>query len=404
MITTTKNMATIGKVMALGLMLATLLAMLLSSTPVGAAVPSGKAFAWGGNEYGELGNGTSGFGTETNTPAVVSNLSGVKSVKAGHGHGLALMNNGTVRAWGLGGDGQLGNGTFDSSDVPVKVKNLTDVKAIAAGYIHSLALKENGSVWAWGYNYYGELGNGASGDGADRNVPVKVANLGTGVKAIAAGDDFSLALTKDGTVKSWGTNEDGQLGNGATLDFRNKPGPVSGLRGVKAIATDSDADHVLALLNNGRVKSWGANYDSQLGNGTSDNESATPSLVVNLTGVKSIATGAYHSLAVLESGKAKSWGDNFYGQLGNGTSGNESTVPVNVVGLENVRSISGGDYHSLALLESGRARSWGYNGYGQLGNGTNGPGTDSDVPVAVKNLTNVKNIDGGHNFTLAATQ
>jgi alpha-tubulin suppressor-like RCC1 family protein len=272
-------------------------------------------------------------------------------VKAGCDHGLALKTDGTVYAWGRNNEGQLGDGTNDSSDVPVKAK-IDNVKAISAGCGHSLALKENGTVWAWGYNYFGQLGNDTSGAGTDRTFPGKVANIGTGAKGVAAGDDFSVALMKDGTVRSWGDNYFGQLGNG-TYTPMDTPGPVSNLSNVKAIATDSSARHVLALLNNGT---------------------------------------------------ARSWGYNFYGQLGDGTHGDSTDrrTPGNVIGLENVRSISGGSYHSLAVLESGRARSWGDNHYGLLGNGSDA--TESDVPVAVKNLTNVTNIDGGDAFTLAAMQ
>jgi alpha-tubulin suppressor-like RCC1 family protein len=129
-----------------------------------------------------------------------------------------------------------------------------------------------------------------------------------------------------------------------------------------------------------------------------------PVVVYGLSGVKAIATGEYHSMALRSNGKVSAWGQNTYGQLGNGTSGEgtDRTIAANVYGLDNVRSISGGAYHSLAVLESGKARSWGWNFHGELGNGVTG--NHSDVPVAVKNLTNVRNVDGGDHFSLAATQ
>ena len=301
MFTVTKHGATVGKAMVLGLLMATLLAIALSSVPAGAAVTSGKAFAWGYNEFGHLGNGTHGLGTEKNLPGAVGNLTGVKSVKAGGDHGLAL--------------------------------------------------KENGTVWAWGENNYGQLGNETSGPGTDKNLPIKVASLGTGVKAIAAGQYHSLALMKDGTVRSWGQNSDGQLGNG-TDDPRDTPGPVSNLSGVKAIATDAAGSHNLALKTDGTVRSWGYNSRGQLGNGAS-------------------------------------------------LPGADKTTPVRVANLSNVKAVATGGYHSLAVLESGRARAWGYNEYGQLGNGASGAAADSDVPVAVKDLLNVRNMDGGYVHTLA---
>lgn len=405
--TATKNRTAMVRVLAFGLMLATLLVMLHSTASADAAVTMGKAYSWGYNYNGQLGNVTNGDGTEIDVPGAVSNLQGVKSIKAGCDHGLALKNDGTVRAWGYNYYGQLGNGnTGTDTNVPVKVQ-IDDVKAVSAGCDHSLALKENGTVWAWGRNTYGQLGNGADGAGTDSNVPVRVAGIGTGARAIAAGEHFSLALMNDGTVRSWGYNSDGQLGNG-TETSRNTPGPVGKLSNVKAIATDSSAGHALALSGDGTVKSWGYNSYGQLGNGSPipGAHKTTPVRVANLSGVRAVATGGFHSLALTESGRVKAWGGNNQGELGNGDHGDsaDSSTPVNVVGLTGVRSISGGRNHSLAILENGQPRSWGANPYGELGNDTSGPAAASDVPVAVKNLTNVKAIDGGYSFTLAATQ
>jgi alpha-tubulin suppressor-like RCC1 family protein len=397
------------KVLILAFLVATLLATLLSAAPAGAdVVPAGNARSWGDNYFGQLGNGSSGTATSRNIPGAIKNLSGVKSIKAGCAHGLGLKTDGTVRAWGDNSYGQLGDATLGiDSNVPVETYNLDNVKAISAGCNHNLALKENGTVWAWGDNEYGQLGNGFSGPGQYYNAPVKVASLGTGVKAVAAGRDFSLALVKDGTVRSWGRNTDGQLGNGDPLPGANKTTPVkvANLSGVKAIATDGFARHALALKQDGTVRSWGDDDSGQLGNGDPlpGTDKAAPVRVKNLSGVKAVAAGGYHSLALLSSGKVRSWGANLDGQLGNDRSGigTEKNTPVSVSQLTNVRTISGGAYHSLAVLEGGSARSWGDNEYGQLGN--DNFGTDSDVPVVVRDLLDVKSIDGGYEFTLATT-
>ncbi len=403
----TGNRATTGRALALGFLIAALIGLLISAAPIRAAVPSGKAYAWGNNYESQLGNGTSGPDTAASVPGAVHNLSGVKSVKAGCAHGLALKNDGMVWAWGFGG-AALGNGKTDGSEVPVKAK-IEDVKAISAGCSHSLALKENGSVWAWGSNRYGELGNGTNGESAFSSTPVRVADIGTGARAIAAGEYFSLALMKDGTVRSWGDNSKGQLGDGVGVGpFRNTPGPVSNISNVKAIATDSVADHALALLNDGTVKAWGLNFAGQLGDGgpLPGTDRARPGKVAGLKGVRAVATGGAHSLALTNTGRVKSWGYNEYGQLGTDTSGSgtDRSTPGTVTGLENVRSIAGGGWNSLAVLDGGRARSWGSNYYGELGNGQSGDTTHSDVPVGVKNLTNVRNMDGGYGFILAATE
>ena len=236
---------------------------------------------------------------------------------------------------------------------------------------------------------------------------MKVASLGTGVKAVATGRDFGLALMKNGTVRSWGKNSDGQLGDGVALPGANRtlPFKVANLSGVKTIATDGFARHALALNQDGTVRAWGDNSSGQLGNGgfLPGTDKAVPVRVKNLSGVKAVAAGGFHSLALLPSGKVKSWGANLDGQLGNDRSGigTEKNTPVSESGLTNVRSISGGAYHSLAVQESGRARSWGDNEYGQLGSGNTG--ADSNVPVAIRKLLNVRNMDGGYEFTLATT-
>jgi hypothetical protein len=234
-----------------------------------------------------------------------------------------LKNDGTVWAWGYNNYGQLGNGTYSNSNVPVQVSGLTGVTAIAWGWWHSLALKNDGTVWAWGYNKQGQLGDGTK---TDSNVPVQVSGL-TGVTAIAGSWKHSLALKNDGTVWAWGYNGDGQLGNGTNTNS-NVPVQVSGLAGITAIA--GGYQHSLALKNDGTVWAWGYNGDGQLGNGTNTN-SNVPVPVSGLTGITAIAGGGYHSLALKSDGAVWAWGENYSGQLGNGAWGDNSNFPVQVL-------------------------------------------------------------------------
>jgi alpha-tubulin suppressor-like RCC1 family protein len=281
-------------------------------------------FAWGYNGQGQLGDGTSG--TDRTTPVQVQNLSGVKAIAAGQNHSLALKEDGTVFAWGHNLYGQAGDGTSGTDrTTPVQVQNLSGVKAIAAGGSHSLALKTDGTVFAWGHNAFGQLGNGTFGGDTPNPTPVPVKgefptlqpadssssnfqvppiqrpNL-SGVKAISAGSGHSLALMEDGTVRSWGANVFGQLGDGTTT-YRNMPVQVSGLSGVKAI--DAHTSHNLALkddgtvLNTGTVWAWGWNMHGQLGDGTTT-DSNTPVQVKNLRDVKAIDAGLSHGLAIVE--------------------------------------------------------------------------------------------------------
>ncbi|MBC7247148.1 MAG: hypothetical protein H5T73_05140 [Actinobacteria bacterium] len=194
-----------------------------------ALMGDGTVRAWGANTQGQLGNGTN---TTINVPVSVSGLSGAVAVAAGGYHSLALMGDGTVRAWGANFNGELGNGTTGGlSNVPVSVSGLSGAVAVEAGMNHSLALMGDGTVRAWGANFNGQLGNG---NNTSSNVPVQVAGL-SGAVAVAAGGYHSLALMGDGTVRAWGANSNGQLGNGNNTDS-NVPVQVSGLSGAVALA------------------------------------------------------------------------------------------------------------------------------------------------------------------------
>jgi alpha-tubulin suppressor-like RCC1 family protein len=372
----------------------------------------GTVWAWGRNDYGQLGNGTN---TDSNVPVQVLGLTDVTAIAGSFYYSLALKNDGTVWAWGYNGNGQLGNGTTTDSNYPVKVLGLTGITKIAVGDDHSLALKSNGTVWAWGWNRYGQLGNGTY---TSSNVPVQVSGL-TGVTAIAGGGIYSLALKNDGTVWTWGYNGDSQLGNGTTNNS-NVPVQVSRLTRIKAVAVDDDRP--LALKDDGTVWAWGHNPGNKTRNKgpvqvpddkkqtlvnklneareeASGKKVATkPDEIDRSEFVKVISQGRLrHTLALKNDGTVWAWGWNDYGQLGNGTKA-DSNVPVQVSGLTDVTAIAGGYFHSLALKSDGTVWAWGSNANGELGNGTD---TDSNVPVQVSGLTGVTAIAGGSFHSLA---
>jgi alpha-tubulin suppressor-like RCC1 family protein len=266
-----------------------------------ALLSDGTVMAWGGNGSGELGTGTTG-GPETcgrfpfeeacsTSPVAVSGLSEVVALSAGAVHSLALLSNGTVMAWGDNENGQLGDGSFENRDTPVHVSGLSGVIAISAGYRHSLALLSSGAVVAWGEGTSGQLGNGAN---ADSDVPVAVSGLSSGVTAVSGGGFHSLALLSDGTIRSWGLNGNGQLGNG-TLTSSNVPVTVSGLSGVAAIAAGQA--HNVALLSDRSLSSWGWNNEGQLGNGSIGEAQPAPAPVTGASGVTSFGAGGYYSLS-----------------------------------------------------------------------------------------------------------
>lgn len=317
------------------------------------------------------------------------------SVACGLQHTLALKSDGTVWAWGINGYGQSGNGTTASSSVQVQVPSLSGVVAIAASDYHCLAVKSDGTVWAWGYNNYGQLGIGTK---VNSLVPVQVSNL-TDMVAVAAGGRTSCAVRRDGTVWAWGSN----LGDGTT-GGSTVPVQVPGLEGVTAIATEGSGSLAmpqfnLVLKSDGTVWAWGANQSGQLGNGTTGSSSLVPVQVSNLTDVASISAGVTHSLAARNDGTAWSWGYNRYGELGDGTT-TSSSLPVLMSSLSGVRAVAGGFYHSLMVKGDGTVWACGRNNYGQLGNGTL---TDSLLPVQVQNLTGAVGVAACMSHSAAVT-
>ncbi|MBI3609808.1 MAG: hypothetical protein HY204_03790 [Nitrospirae bacterium] len=346
----------------------------------------GTVWSWGGNQSGQLGDGTT---SNCSTPISVGGLTGVVGIAAGYSHTLAVKTDGTVWAWGSNFSGQLGNGDLSLSNrsAPVQVVDtaatgfLSGIVAVAAGESHSLALKNDGTVWAWGDNSYGQLGDGTT---AGQHVtPIQVSVL-TNVIAIAAGGRHSIAIKTDGTVWAWGQNSGGQLGIGsADINPHSTPFQVPGLSVVSSIAAGDS--HTVALDGAGNVWAWGSNSHGQLGNGDPGlNNQFSPVLV--LAGVSGIAAGYSHTL-VVNGNTVWAFGDNFFGQLGLGaTDGNPHPTPVQVPGLTGAIKIAGGGSHSLAIKSDGTVWAWGENQNGQLGNGTSGSGNLSTTPVQVSGL------------------
>jgi len=363
-----------------------------------ALLDNGGVKCWGDNQSGQLGDDST---TNSNVPIPVSGLSskGI-AISAGGCHTCALLDSGEVKCWGCNRSGQLGEGSFQPRLVPVLVSDLSGVIGITTGGTHSCAVLEEGGIKCWGDDYVGQIGSGII---VDKNVPISVSVL-SGASAISLGGRHTCALLDSGEVSCWGFNSYGQVGDGTTVDRRPVPVPVSGLWGDTVVAISGGFRHSCALLASGEVKCWGQNQSGQLGDGTF-NDSPVPVLISALSGetVIEISAGGdasgSHTCALLFTGEVKCWGKNFYGQLGDGTN-QDRTSPVLVSGLsgEVVVSVSAGGEHTCALLDSGVVKCWGYNLWGQLGNGNN---NDSNVPVEVLELSGVIAISAGARHSCA---
>ena len=298
----------------------------------------------------------------------------IRQLSGGAWYSLVLKGDGTVWAWGQNDSGQLGDGTTTDRAAPVRVSGVVEVVSVSSAYMHTVALKKDGTVWTWGQNWNGQLGDGWSSDGRS---PVQVTSL-TGITAVAAGWNNTLALRSDGTVWAWGGNWNGQLGDG-TRTTRALPVKVNGLPG-KAVAIAAGESFSLALLIDGTVWAWGTNWTGQLGDGNVNGDQLTPVQVSGLTGIEAIAAGQRFSAALKDDGTVWTWGSNANGALGNSGAADPSSTPVQVTGLTGVTAIAAAGAHVVALKGDGTVWGWGNNWNGELGDGTV---IDRPTPIAI---------------------
>ena len=295
---------------------------------------------------------------------------------AGDRHALAVKADATLWSWGSNAMGQLGDGTVTDRGSPAKIMDA--VTAVSAGTNHSLAVQSDGSLWAWGNNASGQLGLG-SRDNDAHPTPAKVMD---NVAGASAGASHSLALKTDGSLWAWGANRSGQLGNGTVQDQHS---PVKIMDDVAAVSAGEA--HTLALKTDGSLWAWGANLSGQLGAPTQNRSDGDPMgdcllPMQVMEDVTALSAGCSYSMVVQTDGSLWVWGDNQYGQLGNGGTGNMAimqpgssssfcqTTPVQILLRGKVTAVSAGGSsrgcHSLAVLSDGSLWGWGDNRSGQL--------------------------------------
>ena len=334
-----------------------------------ALLGDGTVQCWGSNDQGQLGDSTT---TDRLTPVAVTGLHNVTAIEVGNSHACALLADSTIRCWGSNDSGKVGDGTKTNHLFPVAVNGLSGVVAITAGSNHTCALLKDRQVYCWGRNDQGQLGDGTT---TNQLSPVAVIGLGE-VTSISAGRDHTCAIVLSEQGYCWGNNDFGQLGDGTITD-RPTPVLVNGLNGARVIAAGLWS--TCALLAGGTVNCWGHNFYGQLGNGQTSN-SKSPVAVQSLKNVTALAAQDNHFCALLTDQHIYCWGQNEYGELGNGQASYRQTTPVLVRDIYGATALTTGYSHSCAVIAEGKVRCWGDNLYGQLGNGLAGY---SAVPVLV---------------------
>lgn len=322
----------------------------------------GGVRCWGANNYGQLGDGTT---VDKSAPRYFDILTGSPNqIVAGWEHTCALLQNGGVRCWGLNSSGELGDGTNVQKNAPTSVSGYewSGVAQIAAGSAHTCALLTTGGVKCWGFNSYGQIGDGTT---ADKNTPTYVSGLESGVAQIVAAGNHTCALLTAGGVKCWGRNYSGQLGDGTNID-KNTPTSVSGLdSGVAQL--EGGTFHTCALLTTGGVMCWGDNYNGQLGDGTWVSKNLPTAVSALTSGVTQVVAGQVHTCALLTTGDVKCWGYNGDGEIGDGTTLKKNSPTAVTTG---VTHLAAGSFHTCALYTPWGLKCWGDNSSGQLGDRT----------------------------------
>lgn len=335
---------------------------------------SGEVLAWGVNRRGSLGEH---MPRERYTLTELATSETFARIDASSSHVLAVTDQGDVYSWGYPDDRILANGAgADGVSRPKLVPGLDDIVDIAAGYRFSLAVDGSGSVYSWGNAEAGQLGHG---DLTANWVaqPRLVTGL-TGIVAVSAGNAHALALDDQGAVWAWGLNSDGQTGTGSPEDFVAAPTQVSLPADAEQIA--AGMSHSVAVLADGSVWSWGNGGYGALGRGGATGASASDEsepVLSQATGVRAVAAGADFTVAIQADGTAVAWGRGANGRLGTGTTSN-SSVPLAVVGLEDLTFVTADDDHVLAVDTSGALFGWGRDG-GALGSRSE----SSDAPFSV---------------------
>ena len=321
---------------------------------------AGAAYCWGSDRFEELGDGNTGFlGQRTPVP-VLGGLT-FAAISAGNAHSCGLTPSGAAYCWGRNFYGELGDGTTTSRPAPVAVAGGLTFASVGTGEVYSCGMTTAGAVYCWGRNEYGKLGDGGT---ADRNTPGLVTG-GLTFTALTVAADHVCGLVSSGAAYCWGANISAQLGEGSTVD-RYQPTPVTG--GLTFVAVSAGELATCGMTDQGAAFCWGDNTWGELGNGLGPVKT-TPSQVLGGLTFAELSTGSSHTCGVTVAGVGYCWGYNLEGELGDGTTADRAT-PTPISGGLSFTSVQGGILHTCGLATGGTIYCWGDGSLSQLGDGS----------------------------------
>jgi alpha-tubulin suppressor-like RCC1 family protein len=356
-----------------------------------------ELWTWGGNNNGQVGNNGDPF---TDVVIPVTTFAGGanwKQVACGSFHTAAIKTDGTLWTWGTNLDGQLGDNTTISELTPVTTfSGGTNWKQVAGGTSHTAAIKTDGTLWTWGRNNNGQLGDNTT---ISELTPITTFAGGTDWKQVAGGTSHTAAIKTDGTLWTWGANNTGQLGDNTTTQRNTPVTTFSGGTNWKQV-TCGDA-HTAAVKTDGTLWDWGSNGYGQLGDNTTTQRNTPVTTFSGGTNWKQVSCGTNFTAAIKTDGTLWAWGRNNNGQLGDNTTTQRNTPVTTFSGGTNWKQVSSGNIHMAAIKTDGSLWTWGSNFFGVLGINSYSPGGRRTPVTTFAGGTNWKQVTCGSRHTAA---